>query len=138
MSETKTGKEKVGNGHHKDFVHNYDTEHGKAIAEEAKQRMDAKEAYKEEYTTHRMQVSRDDIERLFVVITKHPNAGRFKKLTEFLRGDKGFWTKELTLEILDCDEELDDYVNEHESIGEQVAELEAKLSKLKNIQNERK
>ena len=133
----KTGKVKVGNGHHKDFEHNYDTEHGRAIAEEAKQRQDAKESYKDEYTEHSMQVSRDDIERLFVVITKHPNAGQFKKVVQFLRGDKGFWTKKLTLEILDNDEELDDYVNEHEAVGDQIAELEAKLTKLKEIQDNR-
>lgn len=125
-------------GNHKAFVANVKTEHGKRIAEEAQQRADAKEAYKEEYTTHKMQVSRDDIERLFVVITKHPNAGQFKKVVEFLRGDKGFWTKELTLEILDNDEELDDYVNEHESLAGQIEELEAKVKKLKEIKKKRK
>ena len=117
---------------HKAFAHNTDTEHGARIAQEAQERADAKEAYKEEYTTHKMQISRDDVERLFTVITKHPNAGQFRKMVEFLRGDKGFWTKELTLEILDSDEERDDYVNEHESRSEKIAELEAKLKALKD------
>ena len=130
-------KETIGTGHHKDFELNYETEHGKRLIEEMKERQDAKEAYKDEYKTHTMQVSRDDIERLFVVITKHPNAGQFKKVVEFLRGDKGFWTEELTLEILDNDEQLDDYVNEHESIGEQISEREEKLMKLKKIKDER-
>ena len=130
-------KTTIGNGHHKDFEVNLETDHGARLAREEKERMDAKEAYKDEYKTHTMQVSRDDIERLFVVITKHPNAGQFKKVVEFLRGDKGFWTEELTLQILDNDEELDDYVNEHESLGEQIAELEAKMNRLKKIKEER-
>ena len=94
---------------HKAYVANIETEHGKRIAEEAQQRADAKEAFKDEYRTHTMQVSRDDIERLFTVISKHPNAGNFKDMVEFLRGDKGFWTEELTLQIVDHDEELDNY-----------------------------
>lgn len=131
-------KTTIGNGHHKDFVQDTTNEWGKRLAEEAQKRQDAKDAYKDEYTTHKMQVSRDDIERLFVVITKHPNAGQFKKIVDFLRGDKGFWTKELTLEVLDNDEQLDDYVNAHESIGEQIEDLEKKLKKLKKIKKERK
>ena len=122
----------------KAYVQDVRNEHGQRIAEEAKQRADLKDSYKEEYTTHKMQVSRDDIERLSIVITKHPNAGQFKKIVEFLRGDKGFWTKELTLEILDNDEELDDYVNEHEGLASQIEELEAKVKKLKKIRKERK
>ena len=133
----KTGKVKVGNGHHKDYTHNYDTEHGRAIAEEAQQRADAKEAFKDEYVTHTMQVSRDDVERLAIVIQKHPNAGQFKKVVEFLQGDKGHWTTELTLEIKDHDSELDDYVNVHEDIGTQISELEDKLLKLKEIKSKR-
>ena len=128
----KTGKVKVGNGHHKDYEHNYDTEHGRKIAEEAQERADAKEAFKEEYKTHSMQISRDDIDRLNSVIRKHPNAGRFKRLVEFMQGDKGFWTETLTLEIVDNDTEYDDYVNPHESMSEQIEALEAKLKALKN------
>ena len=130
-------KEVLGNGHHKDFVQDTTTEHGKRLAEENQARMDAKDAYKDEYTTHKMQVSRDDVERLAVVIQKHPNAGQFKKIVEFLQGDKGHWTKELTIEILDHDELLDDYVNAHEDIGTQIDELEAKLNKLKEIKSKR-
>ncbi len=128
-------KEEISNP--KAFVQDVRNEHGQRIAEEAKQRADLKDSYKDEYVTHEMQVSRDDIERLFIVITKHPNAGQFKKIVEFLRGDKGFWTKKLTLEIVDCDEERDDYVNEHEGLGEQIAELEAKLEILNKIKSER-
>ncbi len=115
----------------KAYVQDVRNEHGQKIAEEAKQRADLKDSYKDEFTTHRMQVSRDDITRLSIVITKHPNAGQFKKIVKFLQGDKGFWTKELTLEILDHDEELDDYVNVHESSMDQIEELEKKLKILR-------
>ena len=121
----------------KAYVQDVRNEHGQAIAREAKERADLKDSYKDDYVTHKMQISRDDITRLNIVITKHPNAGQFKKIVEFLLGDKGFWTKELTLEILDHDEELDDYVNEHESLGDQIAEAEAKLNKLKEIKEKR-
>ena len=121
----------------KAYVQDVKNEHGQQIAKEAKDRADLKDSYKDEYTTHKMQVSRDDIKRLNIVITKHPNAGQFKNIVEFLQGDKGFWTKELTLEILDHDEQLDDYVNEHESLIDQIDELEAKLTKLKKIKEER-
>ena len=130
-------KTTLGNGHHKDFVQDETNEWGKRLAEEARQRQDAKEAFKDDYVTHTMQVSRDDVERLAVVIQKHPNAGQFKKVVEFLQGDKGHWTKELTLEIKDHDEELDDYVNAHEDIGTQISELEEKLLKLKTIKENR-
>ena len=130
-------KEALGNGHHKDFVQDTTNEWGQRLADEAKARQDAKDAYKDEYTTHKMQVSRDDVERLAVVIQKHPNAGQFKQIVEFLQGDKGHWTKELTLEILDHDELLDNYVNAHEDIGTQIDELEAKLNKLKEIKSKR-
>ena len=130
-------KTTIGNGHHKDFVQDTTNEWGQRLADEAKARQDAKDAYKDEYTTHRMQVSRDDVERLAVVIQKHPNAGQFKGIVEFLQGDKGHWTKELTLEILDHDEMLDDYVNAHEDIGTQIEELESKLDKLKEIKSKR-
>ena len=131
-------KTTIGNGHHKDFVQDTTNEWGQRLADEAKARQDAKDAYKDEYTTHKMQVSRDDVERLAVVIQKHPNAGQFKRVVEFLQGDKGHWTKELTLEILDHDELLDDYVNAHEDIGTQIDELEAKLKKLNEIKEKRK
>ena len=55
---------KLGNGHHKDFEYNLETEHGQKLAEEAQERADAKEQYKDEYKTHSMQISRDDIDRL--------------------------------------------------------------------------
>ena len=131
-------KTTIGNGHHKDFVQDTTNEWGQRLADEAKARQDAKDAYKDEYITHKMQVSRDDVERLAVVIQKHPNAGQFKRVVEFLQGDKGHWTKELTLEILDHDELLDDYVNAHEDIGTQIDELEAKLKKLNEIKEKRK
>ena len=132
MSKTeKTGKEAVGNGHHKDYVHNYDTEHGRKIAEEAQERADAKEAFKADYQTHAMQISRDDIDRLHSIIAKQPNVGRFKRLVEFMMGDKGFWTETLTLNIVDNDTEYDDYHNPHESISEQVEALEEKIKQLK-------
>ena len=124
-------------GNHKAYKQDTKNEWGQRLADEAQERMDAKEAYKDEFKTHTMQVSRDDIERLFVVITKHPNAGTFKKVVEFLRSDKGFWTEELTLKVVDNDEQLDDYVNEHEAIGDQISELEDKLNKLKKIKEER-
>ena len=130
-------KEALGNGHHKDFVQDTTNEWGQRLADESKARQDAKDSYKDEYTTHKMQVSRDDVERLAVVIQKHPNAGQFKQIVEFLQGDKGHWTKELTLEILDHDELLDNYVNAHEDIGTQIDELEAKLNKLKEIKSKR-
>ena len=96
-------------GNHKAYTHNLETEHGRAIAEEAQQRADAKEAYKDEFKTYRMQLSRDDIDKLFTCIGRHPNVGKVKDLVDFLRGDKGFWTEELTLEIIDHNEEYDDY-----------------------------
>ena len=52
-------KTTIGNGHHKDFEMNLDTDHGARLAREEKERMDAKEAYKDEYKTHTKQVSRD-------------------------------------------------------------------------------
>ena len=94
---------------HKAYVQDTKNEWGQALADESQARQDAKEAYKDEYKTHRMQISRDDIDRLNTVIRKHPNAGEFKNLVDFLMGDKGFWTEELTLEIVDHDEELDNY-----------------------------
>ena len=122
---------KLGNGHHKDFQYNLETEHGRQLAKESKERADAKEQYKDEYVTHTMQISRDDIERLERTIAKQPNVGRFKRLVEFMMGDKGFWTEQLTLEIVDNDTEYSDYVNPHESKSERIAELEAELKKLK-------
>ena len=122
---------KLGNGHHKDFEYNLETEHGRQLAKESKERADAKEQYKDEYVTHTMQISRDDIERLERTIAKQPNVGRFKRLVEFMMGDKGFWTEQLTLEIVDNDTEYSDYVNPHESKNERIAELEAELKKLK-------
>ena len=122
---------KLGNGHHKDFEYNLETEHGRQLAKESKERADAKEQYKDEYVTHTMQISRDDIERLERTIAKQPNVGRFKRLVEFMMGDKGFWTEKLTLEIVDHDTAYSDYVNPHESKNERIAELEAELKKLK-------
>ena len=104
---------KLGNGHHKDFEYNLETEHGQKLAEEAQERADAKEQYKDEYKTHSMQISRDDIDRLQSVIKKHPNAGKFKDLVSFMMGDKGFWTEELTLKIVDHDTDYDGYVSPH-------------------------
>ena len=117
----------------KAYVQDTRNEHGKRIAAEAKEREDLKEQYKDEYKTHSMQISRDDIDRLCGVIKKHPNAGRFKALVDFMQGDKGFWTEELTLNIVDSDEQYDDYVNVHESKREQIEALEAKLESLKQI-----
>ena len=124
-------KVKVGNGHHKDYEHNLATEHGRKLAEEAKERADAKEAFKDDYKTHSMEISRDDIERLQRTIAKQPNVGRFKQLVDFMMGDKGFWTEELTLKIVDHDTEYKDYVNPHESRSERIEELEAELKRLK-------
>jgi len=124
-------------GNHKAFVQDTRNEWGQRLAEESQARQDAKDSYKDEYITHTMQVSRDDVERLAVVIQKHPNAGQFKKIVEFLQGDKGHWTKELTLEIKDHDEELDDYVNAHEAIDDQIKELNEKLEKLETIKSKR-
>ena len=94
---------------HKAYKQNVQTEHGKRIAEEAQQRADAKEQYKDEFRTHSMQISRDDIDKLFTCIGRHPNVGKFKEFVDFLRGDKGYWTELLTLEIVDHNEDYDDY-----------------------------
>ena len=77
---------KVGNGHHKDFEYNLETEHGRRLAEESKERTDAKEQYKETHKEYTMEISRDDIDRLQSVIKKHPNAGKFKDLVSVYVG----------------------------------------------------
>ena len=94
---------------HKAYVENVQTEHGKAIAEESKQRADAKEAFKDEYKTYSMEMSRDDIDRLKTCIGRHPNVGKWNDFISFICGDKGFWTEELTLTIVDHDADYSDY-----------------------------
>ncbi len=118
-------------GDAKAYVENTTTEHGARIAEEAKQRADAKEAFKDEYKTYSMEMSRDDLTRLTTMIGRSPNVGKFRELVEFMNGDKGFWTEELTLKIVDHDTDYSDYVNPHESKSEKIAELEAQLKELK-------
>ncbi len=118
----------------KDFEYNLETEHGRRLAEEAKAKADAKDSFKDEYKEHTMQISRDDINRLQAMIAKNPNVGRFKRLIEFMTGDKGFWTENLTLNIVDHDTEYDDYVNPHESRIDKIEELESQLKILKNVE----
>ena len=130
-------KTTIGNGHHKDFVQDTTNEWGQRLADEAKARQDAKDAYKDEYQTHTMQISRDEVERMAIVLKKHPQPGQFVKIIEFLQGDKGHWTKELTIEIKDHDEELDDYINVHESLDDQIKELNEKINKLETIKSKR-
>ncbi len=115
----------------KDFEYNLETEHGARMAVEAKERADAKEQYKDEYKTHTMEISRDDIVRLEKTIGRQPNVGYWKRVVEFMLGDKGFWTEELTLKIVDHDTDYSDYENPHESRSEKIAELEAQLKMLK-------
>ena len=120
----------------KAYVQDVRNEHGKQIAKEAKERADLKDSYKDEFKTHTMQISRDDIDRLNSIVAKQPNVGRFRRLVEFLMGDKGFWTETLTLEIVDNDTDYDDYENPHESMREQIENLEEKLKQLKAKRNE--
>ena len=94
---------------HKAYVQSVETEHGARIAAEAQARADAKEAFKDEYKTYSMQMSRDDIDKLNTVIRRHPNVGKWKEFIDFICGDKGFWTEELTLKIVDHDSDYDDY-----------------------------
>ena len=96
-------------GNHKAYAHNLETEHGAQIAKEAQQRADAKEAYKDGYKTYTMEMSRDDIDRLNTVVRKNPNAGKWHDFLNFINGDKGFWTEELTLKIVDHDSDYSDY-----------------------------
>ena len=124
-------------GNHKAFVQDTTNEWGQRLADESQARQDAKDAYKDEYVTHTMQISRDEVERMAIVLKKHPQPGQFVKIIEFLQGDKGHWTKELTLEVKDHDEELDDYINVHESLDEQIKELNEKVKKLETIKSKR-
>ena len=96
-------------GNHEAYVANVETEHGKAIAAEAQQRADAKEAYKDEYKTHSMEISRDDIDRFKLLVGRGANVGKWKEFLSFMTGDKGYWTEELTLKIVDHDSEYSDY-----------------------------
>ncbi len=116
----------------KAFVQDVRNEHGQRIADEAKQREDLKDSYKDEYKTHTMQICRDDIDRLRSAIKKVPNVGYWKEIIDFLMGDKGFWTEELTLKVLDDETEYDHYVDVHEDVGSQIEELEKRLKALKN------
>ena len=90
-------------GNHKAFVQDTKNEWGQKIAEEAQARADAKEAYKDEFKTHAMEISRDDIDRLQKCIAKAPNVGKWKEFIDHMMGDKGYWTEELTLNIVDHD-----------------------------------
>ena len=123
--------QRLGNGHHKDFEYNLETEHGQRLAKEAQEKVDAKDAFKKEYKTHTMEISRDDIDRLLSAIKKVPTVGYWKRIVEFLTGDKGYWTEELTLKIVEHDTHYSDYINPHESRREKIAELEAQLKVLK-------
>ena len=102
-------KTTIGNGHHKDFVQDTTNEWGKKLAEEAQARADAKEAYKDEYKTHSMEISRDDIDRFKLLVGRGANVGKWKEFLSFMTGDKGYWTEELTLKIVDHDSEYTDY-----------------------------
>ena len=117
----------------KAYVQDVRNEHGKRIAEEAKQRADLKDSYKDEYKKHTMEMSRDDIDRLQKAIKKSPNVGNWANIIDFLMGDKGYWTEELTLTIFDDDTQYAHYVNPHEIRSERIAELEAELKKLKAL-----
>ena len=96
-------------GNHKAYVQSVETEHGARIAKEAKERADAKEAFKDEYKTYEMEISRDDIDRLQTTINRHPNVGKWREFMDFICGDKGFWTEKLTLNIVDHDSDYADY-----------------------------
>ena len=119
-------------GNHKAFTYNTETEHGARMAKEAEERADAKDAYKDEYKEHEIEISRDDLSKLRVTIGRQPNVGRFKKVSDFMDSDKGYWTERLTLIIKDDDTLCADYVNVHESKSEKIEALEAQLKALKN------
>lgn len=82
------------------------TEHGQRLADEAKEREDAKEAFKDDFKEHTMILSRDSISKLHGFMRKNKNLGQFMEIVDFLMGDKGHWTETLTLKIVDHDEEV--------------------------------
>ena len=94
---------------HKAYVQDIRNEHGQAIAREAKERADLKDSYKDDFKTYEMEMSRDDIDLLKTCIGRHPNVGKFRDFIDFICGDKGFWTEELTFKIVDHNTDYSDY-----------------------------